>query len=383
MESKEKRSDDFKQRYQYELEQIAIQRKLIHEQDQKKKQQEQISIDTSKLERASEKFDKNTHALHQVESKRSEQFLHSEKIRHKYEDHKGNFSSEVNYNYTTQTNPAADQYFNIEIQKEAIPKPKIKTEKYTEVESLNSVSNENTKNDVTVYTDILRERRNKGLYENNINHLVSSNSGRKHVFIVDNHPSIRRDKSELNLMDTDRLGKHALKHKSNRYVSGAIGILETSVNGEYVILENLSSSKTVNLQGWFIHRQVPDQGINIIYKFPCEVWIRNGEQLRVWSNVAAKIAGKTFGVNDFIADEVQNWGLYSKFSLTKLINAEGVDKAVLTQTLLSLSKSSHELNVPLVEETTTTNSKTVVTTTKQSNSDKMTKIAKSYESLLS
>jgi hypothetical protein len=49
-------------------------------------------------------------------------------------------------------------------------------------------------------------------------------------------------------------GKYAIKHKANRYVSGAIGILETSLNGEFILLENLSSNKNVNLKGWYIHR---------------------------------------------------------------------------------------------------------------------------------
>jgi hypothetical protein len=48
--------------------------------------------------------------------------------------------------------------------------------------------------------------------------------------------------------------KYAIKHKANRYVSGAIGILETSLNGEFILLENLSSNKNVNLKGWYIHR---------------------------------------------------------------------------------------------------------------------------------
>jgi hypothetical protein len=177
----------------------------------------------------------------------------------------------------------------------------------------------------------------------------------------------------------DKMSKYALKHKANRYVSGAIGILETSVNGEYIILENLSSSKIVNLNGWFLHRYVPDQSINIIYKFPHDVWLKSGEKLKIWSSLAAKKQDMntnkldSLKTTDLIAEHVYNWGVYSKYSVTKLINPEGIDKAVLTQTLLKLSSSSTNLciKVPLQRETSEV-TKTVTTTTSSSTKNEQT-----------
>lgn len=46
-----------------------------------------------------------------------------------------------------------------------------------------------------------------------------------------------------------------------------------------------------------------------------------------------------------IANNIENWGTYSKFSVTKLINPDGVDKAVLTQSLLRLASSTNNVNV--------------------------------------
>lgn len=46
-----------------------------------------------------------------------------------------------------------------------------------------------------------------------------------------------------------------------------------------------------------------------------------------------------------IASNIENWGTYSKFSVTKLINPDGVDKAVLTQSLLRLASSTSNVNV--------------------------------------
>ena len=45
-----------------------------------------------------------------------------------------------------------------------------------------------------------------------------------------------------------------------------------------------------------------------------------------------------------VAHNVDNWGTYSKFSVTKLINPEGVDKAVLTQSLLRMASSTSHVN---------------------------------------
>lgn len=153
----------------------------------------------------------------------------------------------------------------------------------------------------------------------------------------------------------DTANKYAIKHKANRYVSGAIGILETALNGEYIILENLSSNKSVNLKGWYIHRFVPDQNINVTFKFVNETVLNAGEKLKVLSN-RQRSSSIHDGLNNrpprptksvtekvITAYNVDNWGTYSKFSVTKLINQEGVDKAVLTQSLLKLP-SSNNLN---------------------------------------
>jgi hypothetical protein len=151
-------------------------------------------------------------------------------------------------------------------------------------------------------------------------------------------------------------------------VSGAIGILETSLNGEYIILENLSSNKNINLKGWYIHRYVPDQGVNLIFKFTTDTIIHTGEKLKIASACHSCRPGRTASMYEsmnnkdqlrdrpdfvnsknlkervIVADNIDNWGVYSKFSVTKLINQEGVDKAVLTQSLLRLASSTSQLN---------------------------------------
>lgn len=217
------------------------------------------------------------------------------------------------------------------------------------------------------------------VYSSNlVDHCLSTNNNHKHVLIVNTQKpecqtivtkaplppnSIVRSIVKTNKNTTETFSnKYAIKHKANRYVSGAIGILETSLNGEYIILENLSSNKTVNLRGWYIHKYVPDQGINVIYKFTDEIQLCSGEKLKILAKSAAKQQRSSSvheGLNKpnftvpssnekvLIAHNVENWGTYSKYSVTKLINPEGVDKAVLTQSLLRLASSTNNVNTAI------------------------------------
>ncbi len=75
-----------------------------------------------------------------------------------------------------------------------------------------------------------------------------------------------------------------------------------------------------------------------------------GDKLKILSQqfFASKMAqqqhqSKDFDLKVLVADNVENWGAYSKFSVTKLINPEGVDKAVLTTSLLRLATSTLNL----------------------------------------
>lgn len=233
-------------------------------------------------------------------------------------------------------------------------------------------------NETIETTNKQHQQKRHGLVDNYVDHCVSSNSGRKHILILQNPMEIKINKKDD---DNNKLSKYALKHKANRYVSGAIGILETSINGEYVVLENLSSTKTVNLNGWYLHRFVPDQSINILYKFINEISLKSGDKLRVWSKGSSSKLTSTPGFLDIIANDIENWGVYSKYSVTKLINSDGIDKAILTQTLLRLSTASSNITMlkpattPIKQDTIeylntkTTNIQTTTTTTTTSSSN--------------
>ncbi|RNA07340.1 hypothetical protein BpHYR1_011732, partial [Brachionus plicatilis] len=103
--------------------------------------------------------------------------------------------------------------------------------------------------------------------------------------------------------------------------------------------------------GWYIHRFVPDQNINVTFKFANDTVLNAGEKLKVLSN-RQRSSSMHDGLNRpprpiktiekvITAYNIDNWGTYSKFSVTKLINQDGVDKAVLTQSLLKLPSSNN------------------------------------------
>ena len=52
--------------------------------------------------------------------------------------------------------------------------------------------------------------------------------------------------------------------------------------------ENLSSNKSVNLKGWYVHRYVPDQKINVIFKFDQDTLLTSGDKLKVVSRLHAQ-----------------------------------------------------------------------------------------------
>jgi hypothetical protein len=93
-------------------------------------------------------------------------------------------------------------------------------------------------------------------------------------------------------------------------------------------------------------RYVPDKAVNIVFKIPNDVVLLSGEKLKILSQqffAGGKMSRQAFDHKVLVADSVANWGAYSKFSVTKLINPEGVDKAVLTTSLLRLASSALNL----------------------------------------
>ena len=113
--------------------------------------------------------------------------------------------------------------------------------------------------------------------------------------------------------------------------------IETMAYGDYIILR---STSTVNLNGWYLRCYVPDKGINLLYKFTHDVWIKNGDKLRIWSRNSCHKLVSTIEFLDTIADNIENWSTQNRYSVTKLVNMEIYEKSTHAQLRLSSVSSN-------------------------------------------
>ena len=108
--------------------------------------------------------------------------------------------------------------------------------------------------------------------------------------------------------------------------------IETQAYGDYIIF---MSSKTVNLNGWYLHCHGPNEHL---YKFTHDVWIKNGDKLRIWCKNSADKIVSTMEFLDTIADNIDTWNMYNEYSVTKLV--DGFEKELLTNIHLTSVSSN-------------------------------------------
>ena len=384
IQRRQKAIQEQREREQYEREYRERQQELVKQQQQHQQQQNQFKPPKSHRE---------VKCVDNVSSYTTKRILEEKHKSETYEEHHRIISDHHHHHHhhipQQQSKSCTDSgHIEKQINIKLIPVDQRKVS--------NNLINEQT----SQTSQVVNDSRKQSEYQSNIiDHCLSSNNGHKHVLIVNSYrpskstveinncgrsqsPPIMRNNTKQKTTtttetcadshaltnsgsnkvnnETNLAGKYAIKHKANRYVSGAIGILETSLNGEYIILENLSSIKNVNLKGYYIHRYVPDQNINVIFKFTTDTTLCSGQKLKILArNSKSHIRSSSMheGLNKsnlsdmssnekvIVANNIENWGTYSKFSVTKLINPDGVDKAVLTQSLLRLASSTNNVNV--------------------------------------
>ena len=113
--------------------------------------------------------------------------------------------------------------------------------------------------------------------------------------------------------------------------------IETMAYGDYIILR---STNTVNLKGWYLRCYVPDKGLNFLYKFTHDVSIKKGDKLRIWSKNSVHKLVSNIEFLDTIADNIENWSVHNRYSVTKLVNLESFGQENLTHSQLRLSTIS-------------------------------------------
>jgi hypothetical protein len=114
-------------------------------------------------------------------------------------------------------------------------------------------------------------------------------------------------------------------HKSSK---GPISIAECDAQGKYIVIENTSRSKSIALASWTL-RQESENENTLTFKFPDNCLLRPNQSLKVLtkSNESERRNG------DLIASLLSSWHTGSNI-VTKLINADGKDRASLTKKTL-------------------------------------------------
>jgi intermediate filament protein if len=108
-----------------------------------------------------------------------------------------------------------------------------------------------------------------------------------------------------------------------RQARGPISITEIDKDGVYIVLENTSRSKDVNLTNWSIRREL-DYIRTIEFKFPDGLVMRSNSMLKVWAGEA--------GRDDRAKGEIQNreistWGISRSHAVTTVLSDDFSEKA--------------------------------------------------------
>lgn len=118
------------------------------------------------------------------------------------------------------------------------------------------------------------------------------------------------------------------KVQNKKEKKGSIGISDSSPDGKFIIIENIStpnqSSTTIDLSNWIIKRKV-DANNEIIYKIPSGITLPPNKEITVWASSYRQQRSNS----DLIA-EFENWGIGIN-SVTRLVTSNGEEKSSFYQ----------------------------------------------------
>ncbi|CAF1197997.1 unnamed protein product [Didymodactylos carnosus] len=133
--------------------------------------------------------------------------------------------------------------------------------------------------------------------------------------------------------DTTSFGSESGKVLTKKTKKGPVGIKECASYGEFITLENTSVSEDVNVSYWILKRRI-DSLPELRYTFPSGLIIEHGKELKIYAKNALKQSQETLNrSNKIVNNELASWG-YGMNIETRLINANGEERAVHSQTLV-------------------------------------------------
>ncbi|CAF1474730.1 unnamed protein product [Adineta steineri] len=107
---------------------------------------------------------------------------------------------------------------------------------------------------------------------------------------------------------------------------GPISISECHSQGHYIIVENTSRSKNIDLSNWIIHQE-NENGNKLIFTFPDNCLLESKHSLKILANT---YESEQKNDDELIATSISTWHTGS-YIITTLINPEGKDRATLTK----------------------------------------------------
>jgi hypothetical protein len=83
--------------------------------------------------------------------------------------------------------------------------------------------------------------------------------------------------------------------------------------------------------GWTLHRSI-DSYINMIYRFPNDFTLKSKSSIKILSRQASQTLYSYDKANCLIAESIQTWGTGVQTIINTLVDANGNERDVLTQT---------------------------------------------------
>ena len=115
---------------------------------------------------------------------------------------------------------------------------------------------------------------------------------------------------------------------------GSLFIRQIDPYGYFIIVEHNGSTtdKEQDMVGWTLKREI-DSYRNLIYRFPNDFILKSKSSVKILSRQASQTIYSYEKKNILIAESIETWGTGTKTILNRLIDANGDERDILTQTL--------------------------------------------------
>ncbi len=136
------------------------------------------------------------------------------------------------------------------------------------------------------------------------------------------------------------------KTSFRRHSKGPVMFNGCSPSGDVIILDNISPTKSYDLTGWYIERQTDSQPF-LRYTFTDQFIIPPLTTIELWSSTATPVSTST-EVEDnqspesdeqqsivSIKTKLLTWNIARQWSITRLFNSNGREKAIFSHEILT------------------------------------------------